>query len=61
MPYKNQTKKQTAPSAEKESEEHQREGANASSPTASHDAVEMDRGDEAANLTLILRELREFR
>ena len=61
MPYKSQNKKQTASSAEKESEEHQQEGAKASSPMASHDDDEMNRGDEAANLTLILRELREFR
>lgn len=39
----------------------QHEEAKVSSPSASHDSDNMGGGEEPANLTLILRELRDFR
>lgn len=63
MPNKSHHKKQSAPSADEGNEAHQQEGAGASSLAASvsHDKDEVNRGGESVNLTLILRELREFR
>lgn len=60
MTSKCKNKKQPGQRAEKENEEQQHEEANASSPVASQAGNVMD-GEEPVNLTLILREIRDFR
>ena len=63
MASKSRNKKQPAQSVGNDSEVQRCEEAkaNVSSPTDSHDADGMDGGEEPVNLTVILKEIRDFR